>query len=162
MSLAWLSVPLTRCCARLELSRVRGVHPACTELDGGWRRSRTPHPKVPRFSGPLPARAGFTIHSGDLPRTLTSTPRLRRAALCTVKLGDRHFFFPLVVRARRIELRRHAVMSCGPSHLARRANWSPCGAPTTDLPLPRRVLFHTSFTEMATAAGNDPASRHGR
>src|ERR1700759_672398 len=59
----------------------------------------------------------------------------------------------LLVRARRIELRRHAVMSCGPSHLARRANWSPCGAPTTDLPLPRRVLFHTSFTELATAAG---------
>src|SRR5262249_58501394 len=27
----------------------------------------------------------------------------------------------LVVRARRIELRRDAVMSCGPSHLARRA-----------------------------------------
>jgi hypothetical protein len=51
--------------ARLELSRVRGVHPACTELDGGWRRSRTPHPKVPRFSRPLPAHAGFTIQIHD-------------------------------------------------------------------------------------------------
>ena len=42
----------------------------------------------------LAAGPPAAVHVGDLPRILTRTSRLRRAALSTVKLGDRYFFFP--------------------------------------------------------------------
>ena len=45
------------------------------------------------------------------------------------------------MRARGIEPRPLTVMSDRPSHLARRANWSPRRAPTTDLQCPRLALF---------------------
>ncbi len=66
MSLAWLSVPLTRYWLRglNSLACAAYIRPAQNWMEDGGG-VRTPHPKVPRFSGPLPAHAGFTIHIHD-------------------------------------------------------------------------------------------------
>jgi len=51
-----------------------------------------------------------------------------------------------MVRARRIELRRHAVMSCGPSHLARRAKMVRVRSSAFRHPPSKGGTLLTSFT----------------
>jgi hypothetical protein len=55
----------------------------------------------------------------------------------------------LLVRARRIELRRHAVMSCGPSHLARRAKLVRVRSSAFRRPPSKGGTLLTSFTLMS-------------
>ena len=90
--------PLTRRC--------HGFQDRCPPTQASPSRFTIAHDRranafrVCREGKPLhtPSSAGQAFSgscaSGDLPRTLTSIPRLRTAALCTVELGDRYFFLP--------------------------------------------------------------------
>ena len=151
--------------ARLSLTRLRALRPGCAEMEEGWQ-CRSPSLAGPSVFKTVPGAALVTLPCvGDLPQIRTAYLSLRRRALCSNELGDRQMLVRVPCSAHGHPASKAGTLltsftlmnpsPCAPAELREstlRLYDAPGGLPP-EAPQVRRV---------ATAAGNDPASRHGQ